>query len=163
MCLDARDGKELWRRTTSTYRASVILGEMALMGGFQILGLADGKLVRAVACPAGGPDGAVSPDGKLLVAGSDKGSLTAAGLDDGKVRWSFPPRGGKLSFSGAAISGGHVWFAAGDGLVRAVSLADGKESWSFRLGCRGTAPIVGGNALFIAGEDGCVYALAAGK
>jgi hypothetical protein len=39
---------------------------------------------------------------------------------------------------------------------------DGAEAWSLRLGGRLEAPVVSGNAVFLAGDDGCVWALVGG-
>jgi len=156
LCLGAKDGKELWRSANSTYRASILAGDGAILGGRTVVRAADGTGARGVAVGGTGSDAALSADGKTLVQ-SDASGLAAFNLADGKILWRLPLKDG---FASLTLGGKLAWPSTRDGAVRAVSLETGKGAWSFRVGSRLDAPVASGNALFLAGDDGCVYALA---
>jgi outer membrane protein assembly factor BamB/calcineurin-like phosphoesterase family protein len=156
-CLEVKTGKQIWKSPRSSYRASVAINGRFLIGGRSLVSAADGKAVRGFKMSTGGA-GAVSSDGRIFVAGNHPGRVVAQDLTGGKLLWSFP-RGKKMRFSEASISGGNVWVWGSDRFLRALSLKTGKEVWKRRFGARLSGPVISGNALFVSGSDGCVYAL----
>jgi outer membrane protein assembly factor BamB/calcineurin-like phosphoesterase family protein len=156
-CLEIKTGKQIWKSPRSTYRASVAINDQFLLGGRSLVGSADGKTVRGFKMSTGSA-GAVSSDGRIFVAGNHPGRVVAQDLTSGKHLWSFP-RGKKMGFSAACISGSHVWVWSSDRYLRAISLKTGKEIWKRRFGAKLNGPIISGNTLFISGNDGCLHAL----
>jgi outer membrane protein assembly factor BamB len=158
LCLDAKSGAVQWKYDKGTYHGCMLLGDAAVVSGSALLGLADGKVLRPTGLSADGLECAAGPDGKFLV-GSSGSWLVAAGLADGKPLWRFDAE--KVGFAAPlTVAGEHVWLCGRDGSLRAFSLKDGKEAWSFRFGSPQSGAVAGGNALFVAGQDGWVHALA---
>jgi outer membrane protein assembly factor BamB len=62
------------------------------------------------------------------------------------------------------IVGDRVVFGSGDGRLYVVSLADGKQLWSYDVG-RGVAssPAVVGGRIFVGSLDGTMYAFGSAK
>ncbi len=160
-CLELKSGKELWKSARSSYRATIFVDGKFLISGYKLVNAADGKQVKTIK-GSGGPDGAVTANGKVFIASAARGRVQAFDLVGGQTLWQFPARE-KLAFSPPTISGGHVYVWGSDGWLRALSLTDGKEVWKRPLGGKMSGPVVSGNALFIAGDDGCVYALVSGR
>jgi len=131
-------------------------------------------MLGAAGCvPQNNPQGwagpAVSEDGSILVASTDKGKISALRIADGfPAEWTFPtgdedPKIDLEAIYGTpVVRGDNVYFGAYDSKVYALSLADGRPAWDRPFDTDG--PIVAGLAasdttLYAASEDGYVYAL----
>ncbi len=156
-CRDLKTGRELWKVTPSTYRATVAVNGNFLLGGRSLVGAIDGKSIKKGYKLSSGGAGALTPDGSIFVTGNHPGRIMAVDLAAGKLLWQFPARQ-KFSLSDTSISGGNAWVWGADGFLRAMSVKPGKEVWKRRFGVRLSGPVISGNALFVAG-GGCVYAL----
>ncbi|MHC4914327.1 MAG: outer membrane protein assembly factor BamB family protein [Planctomycetota bacterium] len=156
-CLEVKTGKEVWKSTPSSYRATTALNGTFLLGGRNLVNAADGKSIRRYKLSTGS-DGAVTPDGKVFITGNHPGRVYAYALEDGALRWSFP-KSGKYHFGATTVAGDHAWLWGPDGFLRALSVKTGEEVWKRRFGSRLSGAVISGNALFVAGDDGCVYAL----
>jgi outer membrane protein assembly factor BamB len=117
--------------------------------------------------------------GDVLVVGSDDGQVYALNASTGALKWAFRT-GGRVA-SSPAIADGAVYFESGDLRVYAVDLATGKLRWKSALGAELpspealpltfvpaeyglwdyylSSPTVAGNAIYIGGGDGNLYAL----
>ena len=102
------------------------------------------------------------PKNYLVVSQSDH--LSCFNPADGSMEWTIDiQKNQQETTSGAqpkpAIWGDYVFFVAGNSTVKAVSLADGSEQWSYQLVSNTYAsPIVGGNTLYIGTNTGVMYA-----
>jgi outer membrane protein assembly factor BamB len=60
--------------------------------------------------------------------------------------------------SSPVVCGAKVVVGSDDGRLYVVSLAEGKELWSYEIGqAIGTSPAVAGGRIFIGSDDGAVY------
>ncbi|MFH1023009.1 MAG: PQQ-binding-like beta-propeller repeat protein [Planctomycetota bacterium] len=159
-CLDVKTGAQIWRVSGSASASSMFCGDQAMVstGKSVLVNAADGKEESVLRMGWRTADGAVSADGNVAVF-VEKGRLAAVSLSEKKEIWKS--REPLKEISAATAAGAFVWVSASDGL-HAYALADGSEAWNFRIGAPLAAPIASGNAVFVAGEDGCVYALAGG-
>ena len=74
------------------------------------------------------------------------------------LKWTF--KAGKPVVGGAAIVGDRVFFGDGGGVIRAVSLTDGKELWKVTTESAVEAvPLVLDGVCYIGAADGRLYAL----
>ncbi|ACB75472.1 PQQ-binding-like beta-propeller repeat protein [Opitutus terrae] len=106
---------------------------------------------------------------RVIVMGAD-GVLRALRLENGDALWvlatgSLKPVGGDPRIydwwvSSPTVAGDRIYVGCGDGTVRCVALADGREHWSFMTGHRvRSTPSVADGAVFVGSFDGHVYAL----
>ncbi|MEK7467141.1 MAG: PQQ-binding-like beta-propeller repeat protein [Planctomycetota bacterium] len=112
--------------------------------------------------PTGGPvkgTPSFSPDGGLVLVGSNDGKLWAFQTAGGDVAWTAAA-GGKPVRSRALCIKDRAVFGGDDGKVRAVDLRDGKEKWSYPAGSPVGGVIATWNNRVIAGsEDGSLHVL----
>ncbi len=102
--------------------------------------------------------------GKLVMAGSERGTLVAAGARDGRVAWRYQT-GGKLR-GRLAVSGDSVFFGATDGRLYRVETESGNLAWERPYETRGAitaAPTVGGGRVFFRNNENRLYAIDAAK
>lgn len=163
---DLKDGNQIHVSKSSTYRASVMLPDAVLRNGNQLLSTTDGSVQRTVPVPPSPlqSDIAFSSDGTKIFYGapvkgsSEQKALHAIDFNEGTKLWLAPA--GAKDVTAPTAAKNFVWFTTGDGQLHAVDINTGKAVWSKSFGIRMDSPIVSGNALFIAGEDGCVYGFA---
>jgi eukaryotic-like serine/threonine-protein kinase len=74
------------------------------------------------------------------------------------LKWTF--KAGKPVVGGAAIAGDRVFFGDNSGVIRAVSLTDGKELWKFATESAVEAvPLILDGVCYVGAADGRLYAL----
>ncbi len=103
--------------------------------------------------------------GDLVYAGTTDGRFVGVDVADGSVAWSWTPAAGGNEVVGTVLDG-VADVATGDGVLHAITLADKKELWSFRVvSGRASTPAITSDTVVVAarangGEPtGEVYAL----
>ena len=96
---------------------------------------------------------AVSANGLHGVAAADD-TLYGVDLTDGSVRWTFSAG----CFTAPAMAKVQVVVADDNGMLFVLNRMTGDLLWQTYLGGPLRAPIVSGDSVFVAGEDGAVYA-----
>jgi outer membrane protein assembly factor BamB len=80
-----------------------------------------------------------------------------------QLRWKYKTGGGPDAFpisSSPAVYGKLVYAGGKDGILRALSVDDGKEVWIFKTkGVIRSSPTVANSRVYVGSEDGNVYAL----
>ncbi|MBT9558841.1 MAG: PQQ-binding-like beta-propeller repeat protein [Myxococcales bacterium] len=102
--------------------------------------------------------------GKLVMAGSERGTLVAANARDGRVAWRYQT-GGKLR-GRLTVSNDSVYFGATDGRLYRVETSSGSLAWDRPFDTRGAitaAPAVGGGRVFFRNNENRLYAVDAAK
>ncbi len=89
----------------------------------------------------------------------DEGSLYAVDLQTGQVAWQMPLTEAEPVTGSAAMSGDHLLYAHSNGKLNAVNVRTQQVDWSYDLQTRvDSSPAVSGNAVYVTGRDGTVYA-----
>ena len=166
--LDA-DGKERWSQTISgTVAASPLLtGDGTIvLGGFDGYVRAFDTEVGIEQWSFGTRDHIYASPALLgddtIIQPSADGTVYALDAKSGQLRWAFDTR--EPIRSSPAIDGnGVIYFGSGEGRLFAVN-PDGTLRWSMQLidGDRNdlnSSPALGGDAIYIAGEDGVVHSV----
>lgn len=100
-------------------------------------------------------------NGSRVFVGSLDATVYALDRDDGTVDWSFE-RDGALADSAPALSGGRVYVGGGGGTLYAFD-ADADSAtvdWTFTTGSAlVSSPVVDGDTVYVASNDGRVFAL----
>ena len=87
--------------------------------------------------------------------------LYAVDLQTGQVAWQMPLTEAEPVTGSAAMSGDYLLYAHSDGRLKAVNVLTQQVEWSYDLGTRvDSSPAVSGNAVYVTGRDGTVYAFA---
>lgn len=93
------------------------------------------------------------------VYGFDDRSLYAVDLQTGQVAWQMPLAEAQPVTGSAAMSGDYLLYAHSNGMLQAVNVLTQQIDWSYDLGTRvDSSPAVSGNAVYVTGRDGTVYA-----
>jgi eukaryotic-like serine/threonine-protein kinase len=106
----------------------------------------------------------LSPDGALLVVGSDNSRVYALRPGDGSLVWAFESAPAAPVYGSPAFGpNGDVVIGADNGAVYSLRVADGGLRWRFNTSnqARSTAAIGADGTAFIGSDDGHVYALTA--
>ena len=110
--------------------------------------------------------GSPSTSGDLVIIGGVDGRVHAYQLSEGKLisdeRWIYPRQGslGATIVGGLTIADGHVIFAASDGTVYSLTVADGYREWSQPIGKQiWSTPAVANGIVYIGSFDKKLYAL----
>lgn len=170
ICLDAADGKELWK-TPLTYNGwggATKAGELVLVPcssmrydpkeiptskGEVVALKADGSVAWRRETPAVLATLAVAGD--VAVACDVSGQISALSLKDGAPKWTW--KAAHPFFGGAALAGDVVYAADLEGTLHALGMSDGKPKWKLDLGAELKAPglcyaspVVGGGRIYVA-------------
>jgi outer membrane protein assembly factor BamB/tRNA A-37 threonylcarbamoyl transferase component Bud32 len=107
--------------------------------------------------------------GGLVIFTSQDLSVRAVVAKTGTLRWKVQtgaaittgtPFGTNLIFSSPAVAGDTVYVGAQDGIVRALSLADGRTRWQFKTSAKvQSSPAVADGTVFVGANNGRLYAL----
>jgi outer membrane protein assembly factor BamB len=91
---------------------------------------------------------------RLLVIGALNGSMYALDKASGALVWTFDCSGtpGNPVFCGESV------FVGARGVLHALSAIDGKERWSIAISDEVQGPVVAGDKLLVAGDDGSLSA-----
>jgi outer membrane protein assembly factor BamB len=96
----------------------------------------------------------------MVFAGRFDGKLCALDTKDGKIIWKKMYPGSLISDPSIAAKSGLMYFGCYDGNLYAVDAATGEERWQFKTGGKIFAsPWIADGLVYIASQDGCVYAL----
>ena len=77
-----------------------------------------------------------------------------------KLKWKFSDESGAAIHSNPAVSGNHVVYGAGDGIVRSLDPQTKKENWTRTLKAKiESSPVIAGDRVYIGSRDGRLYAL----
>jgi outer membrane protein assembly factor BamB len=174
LCLDAAEGKPIWRTPLSLnpWGGATLAGDLALVASSSIrfdpkkipgasgeivaVRIADGSIAWRKPVP-GGVVSSVAVSGPLAVFTATDGNVRAYEVASGSERWTYPARAPFLA--GVAIAGGVVYAADLAGVVHAVDLASGQKLWTLDLardpavaapGSVYGSPTVQGGRLFVA-------------
>ena len=130
LALEAKSGRELWRRTFSS-----------------------GRLKPGMS--TGTP---VVHGGRVYVSSPIDGRLRALDLRTGAVTWQTELAG--LGPAGGAVAEGRLYLPHADGRVSVLDQADGRVLTSFRVGGRfgPTSPVIWGRTIYLANMYGWVTA-----
>lgn len=135
ICLGAADGRVLWETALplNPWAGPTVTGNTVVFGCSSIR--FDRKLIKGA-----------------------KGEIVAVNLDNGQIQWRREVPGGILS--SVAVSDGLAVATATDGIVRAWSVADGAEKWSYKANDPFFAgPAIAGKVVYAADLKGNVHAL----
>lgn len=165
-CLDARTGKELWRRRFPDR----ILAPLALSGGRIYLGRIDGRFECLDAGDGkelwdyptrGAIHSSPAPVGGMVVFGSNDGNVYCLGAEHGRKAWKADLKAAVVA--SASVSGGRVFVGAADGRVHCLDLATGKGLWKSKTDKAIVAAAAVDGELVVAGsKDGYLYCWGAG-
>ena len=174
LALDATTGAERWFFPTndSVAASPVVTPQLVVApckdGDVYAINRTTGNLSWKDALQAGVSSPALSGS-TLVVAGGafgGAGTVTAVSLDRGAVLWTFHPNGPVQG--SVTVAGGLAYFATNvpNGTVYALDVATGTPVWSFTPPNSPTStdyifssPVVADSLLFVAGDNGHVYAL----
>lgn len=137
MCIKAGDGSIEWSVPLkyNPWAGATVIGDTVLIGSSSI-----------------------RFDPKLIPVG--KGEIVAVSLDSGAVKWREQIPGGIVSSVAAASAEKLAIFAATDGKLRALSLADGANKWTYDAGAPFfAAPAVVAGVAYAADLKGVVHAV----
>ncbi len=108
----------------------------------------------------GGP--VLSPDGQIVLVGSEDGNLYAYDAKTGTPRNGFPFQTGGKIWSTPAVKDGVVYFGSRDKNIYAVDLRSGEEKWRWETGGAVVAqPLLFKDLVVIGSFDKSLYALRA--
>lgn len=153
ICLDAADGKELWKTPLkfNGWGGATKAGELLLVPCSSMrydpkeIPTSKGELVAlkldgSVAWRRDTPAvlATLAAAGDVAIACDVSGVVTALDVKTGAPKWTS--KGAHPYFAGPAVAGGAVYAADLEGTLRALSLADGKEKWKLDLGAELKAP-----------------------
>lgn len=108
--------------------------------------------------------------GDRVVIGTADGTVRAFSSSNGEVIWSYQAgpsltslepykRGGSDVISSPAVADGIVYVGASDGVLHAISLADGHPIATYSLGVPiASSPVISGDTLYLGAYDGNLYA-----
>jgi outer membrane protein assembly factor BamB len=173
-CLDAKDGKVLWRRPVpmNPWSGASVQGDLVVVAGSTVnydpeaLKGARG-FIAAFDLQSGAPKwqkdvqggvvGNVALTDSLAVACATDGKVRAFDLASGERRWIFDAK--TPLFAPPAIAGGVAYVGDLKGALRAITLADGKQKWALELGAEPAVkapgmiyggPVLHGGRLYVA-------------
>jgi outer membrane protein assembly factor BamB len=147
-CLDAADGKLVWRAplALNPWGGATLAGDLAIVacssirfdpkkipgatGEIVAVRIADGSIAWRKPIP-GGVVSSVAVSGPLAVFTATDGTVRAYEVAGGSEKWSYPAR--TPFFAGVAIAGGVVYAADLAGGVHAIDLASGQKLWTLDL------------------------------
>jgi outer membrane protein assembly factor BamB len=165
-CLSARDGKLLWKFTTSNYvhATPVISGGIAYLAGcdeiFRGIRIADGKEVLQF--PSGGYTGA-SPAllGQTAYYGTFGNEVVSADLGRKRIVWRYENPNRQFPFySSAALLADRIVVGGRDKLIHCLNIKTGKAIWTFATRARvDSSPAIAGGRLYVGSNDGLFYGL----
>lgn len=95
-------------------------------------------------------------DNDMVYVGTDSGKLLAMSAETGQVAWRF--EAGAAIYSSPAIHGDLVYITSRAGKIFAIERAGGKLRWSYDAG-GDASPTLANGLVFVAGNDGGLYAL----
>jgi outer membrane protein assembly factor BamB len=117
--------------------------------------LADGSVKWRKDVPAGGVVSPAAITGDLAIFTATDKKVRAVDLKTGADKWEFSAK--TPFFAGVAVAGDTVYAADLNGVVYALSLADGKQAWKLDIGKATKAlgniyasPVVDGGRLYVA-------------
>lgn len=167
-CLNESDGKQQWEYKIDQplYCAPSIVDNKVFLGGcdsvFHVVDLETGKKISSV-------DIGVQTGNAPAISGDRAyfGTLGAGvlGIDWNKkepeIAWTYTAGRRKQEYkSSAALSDGLVILGCNDRQLRGITMADGKEAWSFPAkGNIESSPVVVGSRAFVGSSDGRIYAV----
>ncbi|MGH2501726.1 MAG: PQQ-binding-like beta-propeller repeat protein, partial [Ktedonobacterales bacterium] len=163
--LDPATGKLRWMRTwphtsDTIYAAPAVDGGMVFVpvggqdGGAYALDAATGAIRWHTAHLEGFDARPVVADGVVYFSGQTPGTLVALDEKTGATRWE---QGSSGTSSAPVVSGGLVYTAGADEIIRAYHVTDGSTVWTFQTGgSAGNALIATGAALTF--DGGTLYA-----
>ena len=181
LALDAATGTEQWFFATNDFVAASPLATPHLVvvpskdGNLYALNRTTGRLAWKDALQAGVSSPALSGDTLVVAGGSFGGQGTVSGvfLYGGSVLWTFHPNGpvqASVTVAGGLANiapGGLAYFATNvpNGTVYALDVSTGALVWSYPPPNSPTStdfifssPVVADGTLFVAGDNGHVYA-----
>jgi len=117
--------------------------------------------------------GSPSTTSDLVIIGGNDGKVHAYQLSGGKLKtykdatgndefWLYPQNGtlGAAIIGGLTVANDHVYFAAADGTVYSLTVADGYKEWSHSIGKKiWSTPAVANGMVYIGSFDKKLYAL----
>jgi outer membrane protein assembly factor BamB len=181
-CLDAKTGKELWKQKFGKSKAGAFsfyyapaIGSPTVGGGrvyvtsndglLHAMDTATGNVLFEIPGPSLGYSGPLLHDGSIFNA-----SLTGTGqvfrfdAATGAKQWETPT-GSVIYDSSCAFSGGNVYVGCVDGTFSALSVADGKIAWQYRLapGHLLASPATDAERVYIGSLNGEVLAFPVGR
>lgn len=138
-CLDASDGRPLWRKRTEL----PVWGSPVLAGNQVFFGTGTGRLTQS----------ALPPE-------KPAGALVCADAQTGEILWSCPAD--DAVFSSPAVDAERVYFGARDGRCYCVDRRNGRKLWQQELGSAiVTQPALLAGRLYIAASGGQMCCLEA--
>jgi outer membrane protein assembly factor BamB len=165
-CLDAADGKQLWRKPLklNPWGGPSVEGNLVIVSGSNIgydtntlknakgavtaFDLATGEEKWHKDIPGGVLSCVAIADGKVIFTATDH-KLRGYNLADGKFLWTYDAK--IPFFAPPAVAGGVAYAGDLKGVIHAVGLADGKPRWTIDLGSdaavKSPGMIYGGPAL----------------
>jgi outer membrane protein assembly factor BamB len=164
-----------WRFATG----GAVRSSPAVVGDWLYVGSSDGHLYalnrttgsRRWSVDLGSPvNGSPAVADGLVVVGSRDGTFHAFDAGSGATRWTFATgdlipwewgfEGWDAYTSSPVIAGSVVLFGAGDGVLYALALASGTETWRFATEGRiRSSPAVADGVVFAGSADGRLYAV----
>ncbi len=128
---------------------NIVFGSCA--AAFHVFSGATGKETASVSVGEGCEmAGGLAIKDAVAYSGNRSGSLAAADLKKGDIRWTHAEGSGEL-FTTPAVTDELVVFMTGDSVVYAVTRAEGKAKWSFdTAGAMPTSPVISGNHVVLA-------------
>lgn len=147
-CLDAKDGKILWRKPTpmNPWGGASVLDKLVIVAGSSVnydpkeakkakgfiaafdLESGDQKWLKDI--PGGVVASVALADGMAIACATD-GKVRAFDLASGERRWIYDAK--TAVFAGAAISSGVAYVGDLNGTMHAITMADGKSKWTLSL------------------------------
>lgn len=101
---------------------------------------------------------ALDLENKLVVVGSQDGTVYGLDMDSGWVIWRY--RTDKAVISSPAIADNAVFVGSSDGNLYALELKSGKMIWKYATeGQVNSSPAVGSGAVYVGSVDGSIYCL----
>jgi outer membrane protein assembly factor BamB len=149
ICLDAKDGKILWRQPApmNPWGGAAVAGKLVVVAGSTLnydpkelkkargfiaaFDLESGKPKWQKEIP-GGVVGGVALTDKMAITCATDGKVRAYDLGSGERRWIYDTK--SALFAPAAISQGVAYVGDLKGTIHAISLTDGKAKWALDLG-----------------------------
>jgi outer membrane protein assembly factor BamB len=165
-CLSVKDGKVLWKFTTSSYvhATPAIAGGLVYIAGcdeiFRGLRIADGK--EMFQFDSGGYTGA-SPAmlGHWAYFGTFNNDVAGADLTRKRIAWRYENPARQFPFySSAAVVGDRVVVGGRDKVVHCLNAKTGKAIWAFATRARvDSSPAIAGERVYVGSNDGRFYVL----
>lgn len=173
LALDAATGAQEWFFPTNDSVAASPIATSGLIvvpskdGYLYAINRTTGSLTWKDALQAGVSSPALSGDTLIVAGGSFGGSGLVSGvfLDGGSVLWTFHPNGPVQSSVTVANGLAYVATNVPNGTVYALDASTGAPVWSYTPPSSATftdyifsSPVLADNVLFVAGDNGHVYA-----